>query len=88
MQDILETMITRRRTLVLAAASGSLLAPVVRPARAGAKITQSAVYYQSSPNDGRQCGQCAQFLAPHACKLVDGEISSSGWCRLWAKRAA
>jgi len=89
MQDILERMtLTRRRVLVAVAASGSALAMGARPAAAGTKIAQSAVYYQMSPKDGQQCGQCAQFLSPHGCKLVDGDISPSGWCRLWVKRAA
>jgi hypothetical protein len=89
MQDILERMtLTRRGVLVSVAASGSVLATGVRQVGAGTKIAQSAVYYQMSPKDGQQCGQCAQFLAPHGCKLVDGDIAASGWCRLWVKRVA
>ena len=88
MQDNPERMtLTRRRVLISVAASASVLATSARPAAAGAKIAQSAVYYQSSAKDGQQCGQCAQFLSPHGCKLVDGDISPSGWCRLWVKRA-
>ena len=49
--------------------------------------TSPAVAYQSSPKDGRQCDDCMLFQAPDACKVVDGKISASGWCKLWAKKA-
>ncbi len=42
---------------------------------AEAKIQQSAVKYQTEPKDGKQCSDCNFFVAPNACKQVDGNIS-------------
>ena len=76
-----------RRTLVAAAlAATPFLA--ARSAGAGTKISQSAVHYQTGPKDGQDCDDCAHFAAPGTCKLVDGDISPKGWCRLWTKKAA
>jgi hypothetical protein len=76
-----------RRTLVAGAlAATPFLA--AGSAGAGTKVSQDAVHYQMSPNNGRDCDDCAHFAAPGACKLVDGAISPKGWCRLWTKKAA
>jgi hypothetical protein len=55
--------------------------------QAQAKIAQTAVHYQATPKDGKQCDGCNFFVAPNGCKLVDGEIAPTGWCALWAKKA-
>jgi len=52
-----------------------------------AKLAQSAVRYQATPKDGKQCSGCNLFIAPNACKSVAGEISPNGWCALWVKKA-
>ena len=54
-----------------------------------AKLPQSspAVAYQPSPKDGHQCDGCTLFKAPDSCQVVDGTISPTGWCKLWAKKA-
>ena len=76
-----------RRTLVAAAlAATPFLA--ARGAGAGTKISQPAVHYQPAPKDGQECDACAHFASPGTCKLVDGDISPKGWCRLWTKKAA
>jgi predicted transglutaminase-like cysteine proteinase len=76
-----------RRTLVTAAlAATPFLA--ARTASAGTKISQPAVHYQTGPQNGQECDACAHVAAPGACKLVDGDISPKGWCRLWTKKAA
>jgi len=49
------------------------------------KAAQASVHYQSSPKGGKQCSQCRHFSAPSSCKVVDGTISSSGYCILFAK---
>jgi hypothetical protein len=80
-----------RRTIVFRTVIGTVgfIASfgLLRHARA-AKFPQTspAVVYQSSPKDGRQCDGCALFQAPDSCKVVDGTISPSGWCKLWAKK--
>ena len=73
-----------RRTILLTLLAA---APLLRSgtSRAGTKVSQSAVHYQASPKDGQECDTCAHFAALGACKLVDGDISPKGWCRLWVK---
>ena len=73
-----------RRTVVIAAGAAPLLA--LMSGSAEAKIAQTAVRYQDSPKDGRQCDGCKLFVAPNSCKTVAGDISPSGWCALWVKK--
>ena len=77
---------SRRTVLVAAAGAAPLLATMTSGVDAAVKVPQSAVHYQAAPRDGQDCGHCAHFLAPGACKLVDGDISPAGWCRLWVKK--
>jgi hypothetical protein len=81
-----------RRAIVLCSAFGAagLIASLGQPRHAhAAKFppTSPAVAYQPSPKDGHQCDGCMLFQAPEACQVVDGKISPSGWCKLWAKKA-
>lgn len=50
------------------------------------KIAQKTAGYQSQPNDNHRCSECSHFAPPNACKLVDGDISPNGWCRLFAAK--
>ncbi len=77
---------SRRTVLIGAAGAVPLLALGATGARA-AKLSQSAVRYQDSPKEGKRCDGCNLFIAPNACKSVDGKISPSGWCALWVKKA-
>ena len=76
---------TRRTVLIAAAGAVPLL--TLMSGGAEAKMAQSAVKYQDSPKDGKQCDGCKLFVAPKACKSVAGDISPSGWCALWVKKA-
>ena len=78
--------LSRRKVLIAAAGAAPLFALGASGAKA-AKLQQSAVKYQASPKDGKQCDGCNLFVAPNACKSVDGEISPTGWCMLWVKKA-
>jgi hypothetical protein len=78
--------VSRRTVLIAAAGAGPLLA--LTGGEAQAKLAQTAVKYQTDPKDGKQCDGCIQFVAPNACKLVDGDISPTGWCLLWVKKPA
>lgn len=78
--------VSRRTVLIAAAGAAPILAMRVAPAQAG--IPQTAVGYQATPKDGRQCDGCNLFLAPNSCKSVSGEISPTGWCKIWVKKAA
>ena len=51
-------------------------------------MAQAAVKYQETPKDGKQCDGCNFFVAPHACQVVKGDISPTGYCMLWVKKAA
>ena len=76
---------SRRAVLVAVAGAAPLLAMTATDARA-AKLTQTAVRYQATPNDGKQCASCKFFVAPNACKNVDGAIAPTGWCALFVKK--
>lgn len=78
--------ISRRTALIVAGATP--LAMIANKARASTKVSQSAVHYQPSPKDGKDCDDCANFVLPSACKLVDGNISPKGWCSLFVKKAS
>ena len=76
-----------RRTVLLAAA-GAVPVLALMTSVAEAKMAQTAVKYQTTPKDGHQCDGCNFFVAPNACKMVDGDIAPTGWCTLWVKKAA
>ena len=48
-----------------------------------AKVKQADVHYQQTGKDGQHCSICANFEAPKACKLVEGEINPEGYCQLF-----
>jgi hypothetical protein len=76
-----------RRTVLIAAA-GAVPALGLMTGAAEAKMAQAAVKYQAEPKDGKQCDACNFWVAPNACKQVDGDIAPTGWCLLWVKKAA
>lgn len=76
-----------RRTVLIAAA-GAVPVLALMSGAAEAKTPQAAVKYQPDPKDGHQCDGCNFWVAPNACKVVDGDISPTGWCLLWVKKAA
>ena len=78
--------VSRRSILIAAAGVPPLVFLGATDARA-AKLAQKAVRYQDSPKDGKQCDGCNLFVAPNACKSVEGNISPKGWCSLWVKKA-
>ena len=75
-----------RRTVLFAAAGAAPLLALGATGANAAKLAQSAVKYQASPKDGKQCDGCKLFVAPNSCKSVAGEIAPSGWCALWVKK--
>jgi len=66
---------------VVAAAAGPLVASGLDPAFA--KVPKQSVSYRETPNAGKTCDICANFVAPSSCKLVEGSISPKGWCGLF-----
>jgi hypothetical protein len=74
-----------RRTILIAAAAA---APVLVLGRAeAASLPKSAVSYQDTPKDGKDCKGCNLFVAPSSCKSVSGKIAPNGWCKLWVAKA-
>ena len=52
-----------------------------------AKMAQAVAGYQASPKGSQQCDNCTLFEPPNACRLIDGTISPTGWCRFYAKKS-
>ena len=61
-------------------------ATAVSQAAAQEKITQADAQYQGTPKGEQHCDGCANFQPPNACKFVQGDISPSGWCQLFAAK--
>jgi hypothetical protein len=70
-------------TLVLGAAAG---VTAITQASAQQKISQADAKYQGTPKDDQRCDGCVNFQPPNACKFVQGDISPSGWCQLFAPK--
>jgi hypothetical protein len=66
-----------------AAASPALVLPMSR-VHASEKMTRQQAEYQDTPKDIYSCATCTLFEAPSACKVVEGEVSSDGWCKAFA----
>lgn len=83
-----ETDVTRRHMLLGAAiATGAGVALLAGGQPAEAKMSQKAAKYQAAPKNSQQCSTCTHFKAPSSCDVVDGTISPSGWCQLYAKKS-
>ena len=81
--------ISRRIVLLRSAGcAAGAVASLVPVKRAAAKMSQQSVAYQESPKGDQQCSNCSLFQAPtNTCTLVDGNISPTGWCKFWVKKA-
>lgn len=78
---------SRRRALTgTALAFVAAADTVVTRASAQQKITQAAAKYQDQPKEKQSCAVCVNFEPPNACKFVQGTISPSGWCLLFAPK--
>src|SRR5436305_11244292 len=78
--------VSRRDFLFAAAVGGGAVlagATVASPAVASNKMSPRAMQYRPAPNGSQRCDNCANWLPPGQCKLVDGPIASSGWCILY-----
>jgi len=89
----MEMKASRRIMLKKAAfVAGLTAAPwAVRPSRAQTKATKQAMQYQEQPKNGQKCADCLQFIpgqqgANGTCKVVEGPISSEGWCAAFVKK--
>jgi hypothetical protein len=64
-------------------AAGLSLAAVPAPADEPVKLAQSEAQYQTTPKGLLSCAACTFFIRPRACKVVAGDISPQGWCKLF-----
>ena len=83
------TVISRRGLLRDAGwlAGGAVVAAgVFIAAPASAKASQKGVAYQAKPKGAQRCDKCSFWQPPASCKVVDGVISPSGWCSLFAPK--
>ena len=80
--------ISRRHLLkgVVLLAGASLTASLDRHALAQQKASKESMKYQDAPNADKQCSNCAQFVAPNSCKIVEGTVSPQGYCIAWQKK--
>ena len=82
-----------RRKLFKIACVGLAAVPVIAFANKNAGL-RSSMKYQDTPQDGKQCDTCAQWVPGKTpkdlggCKLFlgDDEVSPKGYCVAWAKR--
>ena len=51
---------------------------------ANEKLSKQQAEYQDSPKGIQMCATCTLFEAPHSCKVVEGDVSPSGWCKAYA----
>jgi len=51
------------------------------------KLSKAQAKYQEQPKGDQTCATCMHFIAAsNSCKLVDGDVSPTAWCMLWAKK--
>ncbi len=54
----------------------------------GGKVSQEQANYKKQPNGQEKCSNCQHFVSEsNTCKLVQGQISPNGWCKLWVANA-
>jgi hypothetical protein len=82
-QRISRRAVLARTALALGAAAAAM---AVSPAAAQQKLSQVDAKYQGTPKGDLHCDGCFNFQAPNACKFVQGDISPSGWCQLFAPK--
>ena len=75
-----------RRRIICAFFTGIPAAVLLRISRAQAseKMTRQQAEYQDTPSGIYSCAMCTLFEKPNACKVIEGEISTDGWCKAFA----
>ncbi|GAC1620635.1 MAG: hypothetical protein NVS9B10_02570 [Nevskia sp.] len=85
LNDEAVTQMSRRTMLKLGLASLATGVSGVAAAQAQ-KISQASVMYVDASKNGMLCEQCIQFIAPGACKIVEGKINPKGYCVAFAPK--
>ena len=93
--DTLLTHKCSRRALLkgtVVLAGSAVLAAVSAPVLAQQMLDKSAVKYQDTPKDGKDCNSCIHFVpgattgAAGACKVVAGDVAAAGYCLAYTKK--
>jgi hypothetical protein len=72
-----------RRELAIAALCGLSAALPARAEEQPEKMSPIAAAYQGTPKGMFSCAVCTFFIRPRGCKVVTGDISPIGWCKLF-----
>lgn len=90
MDDATRKKLSRRDLLKgVAILAGATALP---SARAAGKASKTAMKYQDHPKGDAECSKCLQWIpgktptAMGSCKVVEGEISPTGWCIAYVKK--
>ncbi len=68
---------------ILTGVAGIALALFGAQSRAQGKSTKEQAGYKDTTDQGIYCKACAYFRLPNGCKIVEGDVSPTGWCSLW-----
>jgi len=80
--------ISRRTLLTSGVVAGSTSLLLSTSASATARLSQDAVHFEVLANNDHNCGVCKHFMAPSACRFVEGAVSSSCSCWIWTRKLA
>jgi hypothetical protein len=47
------------------------------------RVSQIDAEYRNTPKGLFSCAACTFFIRPRSCKVVAGDISPTGWCKLF-----
>ena len=78
-----------RRTALTGTAfalSAAAIHAAIAQVSARQKISQADAKYQDTPKGDQRCDGCISFQPPNGCKFVQGDISPSDWCQLFASK--
>jgi hypothetical protein len=50
----------------------------------GDKLSKVQAGYQDAPKGIQMCTTCTLYVEPRSCKIVEGDVSPSGWCKSYA----
>ena len=67
---------------MLAAGLGIAALPV-RAEEPLPRLSQVEAEYRNTPNGMFSCATCTFFIKPRLCKVVTGDVSPNGWCKLF-----
>jgi hypothetical protein len=89
MDERVRERLSRRRVLkIVAVLGGAVAIPMgARNAAPQGKVSKAQAKYQDKPKDGQSCSNCAHFISPSQCKVVEGPVSPNGWSTLYTAKS-